>query len=80
MAWGIAWPDPRRVRSYFIRLPLATRILLFLLTAFYIAQFFSPGLEEWGALIPNEISINTRMFTYVLCKCLALITRFKYTA
>jgi hypothetical protein len=53
-------PDARRIRSYFLRLPLATRGVLFLLVAFYIAQLINPGLDDWGALIPQEININTR--------------------
>jgi hypothetical protein len=33
---------------------------LFLFTAFWLAKAFRPGLEQWGALIPQEININTR--------------------
>lgn len=53
-------PDGRRIRSFFTRLPLGTRVLLALLTGFYVAKLFAPGLEQWGALIPMEININTR--------------------
>ncbi|KXS97714.1 hypothetical protein AC578_8844 [Pseudocercospora eumusae] len=61
-------PDPRRIRSYLLRLPLATRGLLLLITALYIAHWFAPGLEQWAALIPNEINIATlhRLNTYPL--------------
>ncbi|KAK3720664.1 putative rhomboid protease [Vermiconidia calcicola] len=63
-----ALPDARRIRSYFLRLPLATRGTLLVLTGFYIAQLISPGLEEWGALIPQEISLTTlyRLNTFPL--------------
>jgi len=54
-------PDGRRIRSFFVRLPLGTRVLLVLLTGFYVAKLLAPGLEQWGALIPMEININTRM-------------------
>lgn len=60
MASSYALPDARRIRSYILRLPLATRGILFLLTAFEVAHFFVPGLEQWGALIPQEIRIDTR--------------------
>jgi membrane associated rhomboid family serine protease len=48
-----------------VRLPLATRGVLFLLAGFYIAQLFSPGLDQWGALIPQEINLNTRKHQYL---------------
>lgn len=53
-------PDARRIRSFFTKLPLATRLLLALITAFWVARVFRPGLEQWGALIPQEINIGTR--------------------
>ena len=53
-------PDARRIRSFFTKLPLATRLLLVLITAFYVAKAFRPALEQWGALIPQEINIGTR--------------------
>jgi hypothetical protein len=61
----VSWlqvPDARRMRSFIMRLPLATRILLLLLAAFSIAHVFVPGLEQWGALIPQEIGVGTCMF------------------
>ncbi|TKA22354.1 hypothetical protein B0A50_08173 [Salinomyces thailandicus] len=68
MAMSFALPDARRIRSYLLRLPLATRGILFLLTTFYVAHFFWPGLEQWGALIPQEIRFDTlyRLNTYPL--------------
>lgn len=53
-------PDARRIRSFFTKLPLATRVLIALLTAFWVAKVVRPGLEQWGALIPQEINIQTR--------------------
>ncbi|KAK5172939.1 putative rhomboid protease [Saxophila tyrrhenica] len=66
MAYNI--PDVRRIRSYFLRLPLATRLLLLVLTGFYIAVAIRPELEQWGALIPQEINLTTlyRLNTYPL--------------
>ena len=57
-------PDARRIRSYFARLPLTTRGLLLLITVAYIAHLFVPGLTTWGALIPQEINLDTCMSTY----------------
>jgi hypothetical protein len=53
-------PDARRIRSFFTKLPLATRLLLLLFTAFWLAKAFRPELEQWGALIPQEINLGTR--------------------
>lgn len=53
-------PDVRRIRSYFLRLPLATRLMLLVLTGFYIAVCVRPNLEQWGALIPQEIDLTSR--------------------
>lgn len=61
MASKFTLPDARRIRSYFVRLPLATRLILLILTVFYFAQLISPGLDQWGALIPNEITFTSRM-------------------
>lgn len=60
MAYSFQLPDARRIRSFFTKLPLATRLLVLVLTVFYIAHVFSTRLEPWGALIPEEINIGTR--------------------
>ena len=57
-----ALPDGRRIRSYFTRLTLATRGILLLITLAYIAHLFVPKITTWGALIPDEININTRRY------------------
>lgn len=62
MAPSFSLPDARRIRSYILRLPLATRLLLLILTGFYTASLFAPSLEQWGSLIPNEINIQTRTY------------------
>lgn len=59
MAWFTALPDARRIRSYILRLPLCTRGLIFAITAFWVASIFLPQLEQWGALIPDEINLGT---------------------
>ena len=68
--------DARRVRNYTLRLPLATRAVVFLLLAFYVAHLLSPGLDQWGALIPKEIDLNNctqgNIYFGQLCVCVFL--------
>ncbi|KAF2211922.1 hypothetical protein CERZMDRAFT_68174 [Cercospora zeae-maydis SCOH1-5] len=62
-------PDARRIRSFFLRLPLATRGLLLVMIVFYIAHSRMQGaLDLWGALIPKEINIKSlyRLNTFPL--------------
>ncbi|TKA72873.1 hypothetical protein B0A55_06643 [Friedmanniomyces simplex] len=68
MAFPFALPDARRIRSYLLRLPLATRGLLLAITAFYLAHLVWPALTQWGALIPQEIGVSSlyRLNTYPL--------------
>ncbi|QIX00162.1 hypothetical protein AMS68_005679 [Peltaster fructicola] len=68
MASSFALPDTRRLRNFILRLPLATRIETAILTAFYIAHIVHPGLDQWGALVPQEIRLDTlsRLNTYTL--------------
>ncbi|KAF4463583.1 rhomboid 2 [Fusarium albosuccineum] len=47
-----------RARSYVTRLPLFTRLILLVIVALWIASVQSVwDLREWGALIPDQISI-----------------------
>ncbi|SMQ55296.1 unnamed protein product [Zymoseptoria tritici ST99CH_3D7] len=59
MAPSIPMPDARRIRSYILRLPLSTRGLILIITLLYIAKLFMPWILQWGALIPNEINLQT---------------------
>ena len=54
-------PDARRIRSFFLRLPLATRGFLLVIILLYFVHFFYPFLTIWGALIPDLISIKSCM-------------------
>lgn len=54
-------PDARRLRSFFLRLPLATRGFLLVITVLYFVHFFYPLLTIWGALIPDLINLGTCM-------------------
>lgn len=51
--------DARRVRSYIFRLPLCTRLLLFIIVAFYLASLGLSWFTTWGALIPQEVGLAT---------------------
>jgi len=49
-----------RLRSYVFRLPLFTRVVIFIIIIAWIASIQSVwDLEKWGALIPKEIGIST---------------------
>lgn len=46
--------SPQRLRSYILRLPLITRIILIIIIAFWIAGI-SHGFQHWAQLIPSEV-------------------------
>ncbi|KAI0016362.1 Gaa1-like protein [Xylariomycetidae sp. FL0641] len=49
-----------RARSYVLRLPLFTRAIILVIVAFWLASLPSIwDLQNWGALIPNELNIFT---------------------
>ena len=49
-----------RARSYVLRLPLFTRGLIVVITAFYFAGLLPLwDLRQWGALIPDQMNIFT---------------------
>lgn len=51
-----------RARSYVFRLPLFTRLVLVAIVGFWLAGLLPwLDLKAWGALIPDEMGIATRM-------------------
>ncbi|KAF2433852.1 putative rhomboid family protein [Tothia fuscella] len=62
--------SPQRLRSYVLRLPLCTRLLLLVVVAFWVAGI-SNGFQHWAQLIPKEVlgggmhRINTYPFLHV---------------
>jgi len=49
-----------RARSYLFRLPLFTRAMLIIMITFGLAGLQSVwDIQQWGALIPNEMNITT---------------------
>ncbi|KAL3480643.1 Gaa1-like protein [Aspergillus californicus] len=59
--------NPARVRSYVLRLPLFTRLVVLIVIVFWLLELQTVwSVVDWGALIPNEIGFKTmyRLNTY----------------
>ncbi|CAG7960953.1 unnamed protein product [Penicillium nalgiovense] len=59
--------NPGRIRTYLLRLPLFTRLVLLIILAFWLLEFQTIwSVVQWGALIPEEINLGTmyRLNTY----------------
>ncbi|KAF4225341.1 hypothetical protein CNMCM6805_008586 [Aspergillus fumigatiaffinis] len=59
--------NPTRVRSYVLRLPLFTRLVLLIILAFWLLELQTIwSVVQWGSLTPNEIGIGSmyRLNTY----------------
>jgi len=61
MAQSLLQFNPARIRSYIFRIPLCTRIILFVIFAFWIASLYVPWLRQWAALIPSQVNLGTSM-------------------
>ncbi|WYZ43041.1 hypothetical protein EsH8_VI_000740 [Colletotrichum jinshuiense] len=67
MASNVTSFSTLRARSYIFRLPLFTRIVVFIIVAAWIAGIQSVwDLRKWGALIPDQLSFTSsyRMNTF----------------
>jgi hypothetical protein len=53
--------NPQRIRSYILRLPLCTRIILILIIAFWIAGI-SHGFQNWASLSPEAVFAGSSMW------------------
>lgn len=65
-----ALPNPTRLRTYILRLPLFTRLTMLIVVALYIASLQTAwSVVAWGSLKPSAIGIFTggmyRLNTYV---------------
>ncbi|KKK20052.1 hypothetical protein ARAM_006405 [Aspergillus rambellii] len=61
--------NPSRVRSYLLRLPLFTRLILLAIIIFWLLELQTVwAVVQWGALVPDEIGLGTmyRLNTYPL--------------
>jgi glycosylphosphatidylinositol transamidase len=55
--------DPTRVRSYILRLPLFTRVVLLVIVAFLLLELQSVwDVVSWGALVPDEMGFGGSRF------------------
>lgn len=55
--------NPARLRSYILRLPLFTRLVLVVILAFWVLELQTVwSVVDWGALIPNEIGLGGSRF------------------
>lgn len=55
--------NPSRARSYLLRLPLFTRLVLLATLVFWLLELQTVwSVIQWGALTPNEINLGTSMF------------------
>jgi hypothetical protein len=65
--------NPARIRTYLLRLPLFTRLVLLIILAFWLLELQTIwSVVQWGALIPEEINLGTSMFVSFLGNALAL--------
>lgn len=52
--------NPSRVRSYLMRLPLFTRLVLLVILAFWLLELQTIwSVVQWGSLTPDEINLGT---------------------
>ncbi len=52
--------NPAKLRSYILRLPLFTRLILLLILVFWVLKLQSAwDVTQWGALIPKEVNLGT---------------------
>ena len=55
--------DARRVRSYVFRIPLCTRFVLAVATAFLVADVAITWFGQWATLIPQEVHLTSSTWT-----------------
>lgn len=54
--------NPSRLRSYILRIPLFTRLVLLAIVAFGVLELQTLwSVVEWGSLTPNEIGLGSSM-------------------
>lgn len=56
--------NPARVRSYILRIPLFTRLVLLATIAFWVLELQTLwSVVQWGSLAPDEIGLGSSMFS-----------------
>ncbi|MCJ1338487.1 putative rhomboid protease [Bachmanniomyces sp. S44760] len=69
MAISLPQFNPARLRSYILRLPLFTRVILVIIPVLWIVELQSAwDVVQWGGLVPSEVNLGTmyRLNTYPL--------------
>ena len=57
--------NPARVRSYILRIPLFTRLVLLATIAFWVLELQTLwSVVKWGSLAPDEIGLGSSMFPF----------------
>ena len=60
MAPSLSQLNPARIRTYLIRLPLCTRLVISLIILFWLLAFPKAlNIVQWGKLTPAQISLNS---------------------
>ena len=55
--------NPARVRSYVLRLPFFTRIVLVIIAVFWALELQTIwDVVKWGALIPDQVGLGSSTF------------------
>jgi hypothetical protein len=58
--------NPLRLRSYILRLPLCTRLLLTVCVALWVAAIPFPWLRDWASLEPDKMDFTqSRLFSFI---------------
>lgn len=58
--------NPARVRSYILRIPLFTRLVLLATIAFWVLELQTLwSVVKWGSLAPDEIGFGSSMFPFL---------------
>lgn len=66
MAFSFFTFNPARLRTFVFRLPFATRLLLLAIVALWIASIPVSWLQEWAALIPSKVGLQSSMWILFL--------------
>lgn len=55
-----------RLRSFFFRIPLFTRLVLLLILLFWILELQTAwDIAQWGALVPLQVNLTTSTSTHL---------------
>lgn len=69
--------NPSRVRSYVLRLPLFTRLVLLAIIVFWLLELQTIwSVVQWGSVIPEEVGFGTSMSLRAHVALLASTARF----